>query len=456
MEQVVSVVVEATESSSEHCWDRADTAWVTIASILVMGMMPALAFFEAGMLRSKNTLSILTQVLAGLSVLQIIWHFFGFSWVFDQGKFLGGFRYIAYHKLLTECVPSAPHIPGLTFAIFESMFAAITPLLITGAFAERMKFKPFLAFIIAWEILVYYPLAHWIWGGGWLQQMGVLDFAGGIVIHTSAGTASLVVAYLLGPRLDFEKYEGEFPPHNLPLATVGAGLLWLGWYGFNAGSALTIGPVAANAISTTTVAASSSAAVWMILSYVKHKRPHTVAILNGVLAGLAGITPASGYIPTPYASVVGVILGFVSWYGIVFFKGICHIDDALDVSSVHGLTGLVGSLAIGVFASKDVNGYSGLIDGEGKLLGLQCLGVVVTIAWAGAWTWIIIKTLEQVRRFTGYCAVRVNEADEIEGLDRKEHGHTAYIDLVLDDIAVHGDYHTINDTSPHSHTRHGH
>eukprot|EP01088_Endostelium_zonatum_P006274 TRINITY_DN18387_c0_g1_i1.p1 TRINITY_DN18387_c0_g1~~TRINITY_DN18387_c0_g1_i1.p1 ORF type:complete len:463 (+),score=77.33 TRINITY_DN18387_c0_g1_i1:123-1511(+) len=447
MKQVT--MLDASKSSS-LCYDEADTAWVTISSVLVLGMMPALALFEAGMLRSKNTLSIITQVLSGLSVLQILWHVIGFTLTFDKGNgFIGGFKYFLYFNIQHgECTPNAPHIPGLTFALFQSMFAAITPLLITGAFAERLKFKPFLFFVVAWEVIVYYPLAHWIWGGGWLSDLPVLDFAGGIVIHTSAGISSLIISIMLGRRLQFNRYHGEFPPHNLPLATIGAALLWIGWYGFNAGSALTVGHLSANAISTTTIAAAVSAVIWMILSYAKFKRPHTVAILNGAIAGLAGITPASGYIASYWAILVGAIIGVAAWYGIVLLKEKLRIDDALDVTSVHGITGAVGSIAIGFFASKDINadGENGGFYGNWMQLPIQLAGVGVAMVWAGFWTFVIVWGMMQVKDWTGFCIVRANEIDEEVGLDKKEHGNVAYRQLFTEleeEDAIHEEQHGV-------------
>jgi len=271
------------------------------------------------------------------------------------------------------------------------MFAAITPLLMTGAFAERVKWNAFFMITISWEILVYYPVAHWIWGGGWLGNLGVLDFAGGIVIHTTAGVGAFILAIIIGRRKGFDKYHGEFPPSNLPMAALGAALLWMGWFGFNGGSALTSGSLATSAIASTQIAACSSGCVWLIASWIRDK-PSSVAVINGVIAGLAGITPASGYISSQSSIVIGIILGAASYGSAYFIKHKLRIDDALDVSSVHGLTGIIGSLSIGFVSEKSLNptgGADGLFFGNPKLLGLQFLGVIVAILWAAFWTTII-------------------------------------------------------------------
>eukprot|EP01092_Planopodium_desertum_P005318 TRINITY_DN2236_c0_g1_i3.p1 TRINITY_DN2236_c0_g1~~TRINITY_DN2236_c0_g1_i3.p1 ORF type:complete len:484 (-),score=42.74 TRINITY_DN2236_c0_g1_i3:107-1528(-) len=409
-------------SGDPSCIDTGDSTWVMLSTILVLGMMPGLAFFEAGLLRTKNSLTIITQILPGIALMGVMWHIFGFTLVFgdDVGGFIGNFQYVFWRNLDMTCISHAPKIPGLTYALFQMMFAAITPLLISGAVAERMKYRAFVYFIILYEIFVYYPLAHWIWGGGWADKMGVLDFAGGIVIHASSGVSALVLAKMLGPRKDVElQHEGEFPPHNVPLAAVGTVLLWMGWYGFNAGSALTSGNLAANTMGTTTVATCTSLITWMVISAVRHRRAvDTVAIFNGALAGLAGITPASGYIDCAWASLVGIILAIGSYFSIVLFKGKMKIDDALDVSSVHGTTGVIGSLLIGVFA-RDV----GLIySGSGKQLALQLMGVVVAVAWSAFWTFIFGLILMKLPN----VGLRVKPEVEEMGMDHRDHMRWAY------------------------------
>lgn len=416
------------------CANDGDTSWVLLCFILVLGMMPALAFFEAGLLRSKNTLSLIAQILGGIVILSVLWDIIGFSLVFDDthGGIIGGLRHAFLIDLsYDECLPAAPTIPSVAYAMFQMMFASITPLLLTGAYAERLSFKAFFLFTIIWEVVVYYPLAHWIWNAqGWLAQMGALDFAGGIVIHTSAGAGAIVCAIYLGKRKDFHRFHGEFPPSNIPLASIGAALLWLGWFGFNAGSSFAAGSVAVGAVVTTHLAGSASAVTWLFLGWYQSK-PATVHILNGVIAGFAGITPASGYIHPQTALPLGVVFGLASYYSVHLMKHKFELDDALDVSSVHGLTGILGSLSIGLFASKVVNpqGADGLFfDGGWTLFGVQCLAVGVAAAYGGALTYVILKVLDK-------CGVeiRVDHDDEVKGIDFAEHGEVAYHGLVFDD-----------------------
>jgi len=279
---------------------------------------------------------------------------------------------------------------------------------------------------LLWEVLVYYPIAHWIWGGGWLEQMGAQDFAGGIVIHTTAGVGALILAILLGRRKDFDKYHGEFPPSNVPLAALGAALLWMGWFGFNGGSALTSGSLATSAIASTQIAACSSGCVWLAASWIRDK-PSSIAVINGVIAGLAGITPASGYVSSQSSIVIGIILGVASYGSVYLLKHKLRIDDALDVSSVHGLTGVIGSIAIGFCGEKSLNedGEDGLIFGKGKLLGIQVLAVVVAAAWAAFWTLIIALIVKKT------VGLSITEQEEVEGLDLVEHKEYAYHELWL-------------------------
>jgi len=407
--------------------DPGDTTWVMVSSILVLSMMPALSFFEAGLLRSVNTVSLVTQIVGGVSVLCLMWNIFGYTLVYGRswGGVIGNMDYIVMTDTpYDSCCRHAENIPAALFAFFEMMFAAITPLLMTGAFAERLRFKAFFPFIILWEFFVYYPVAHWIWGDGWLgdKGLGVQDFAGGIVIHATSGAGALVSALVLGHRVGFDKYDGEFPPSNLPLAALGAALLWTSWFGFNAGSALSSDALAVSTIVATQRAAVCSGIVWLTLSWWKHK-PSAVALLNGVVAGLAGITPASGFIDPQYASILGVVLGLVSYFSIYLFKHKLRIDDALDVSSVHGMTGVVGSIAIGFFGTKSFNsgGKDGLFYGNntGSLLGAQLLGVVVAVAWAGFVSFVLLKVLDKTVGLT---------LDDLEraGLDDLEHGEQAY------------------------------
>src|ERR687888_1352829 len=277
--------------------DTGDTTWMLISTGLVMTMTPALGFFEAGLIRVKNSLSVIMQTFSGLAILSTLWFVVGFTLVFapPHGGFIGGFDWLFYNNVpFNESLDYAPTIPGVTFATFQMMFAVITPLLITGAFAERVKWSAFVIFILAWSIFIYYPLAHWVWGRGWLAEMGVFDFAGGIVIHQRAGLSSLAAALVLGRRKNFGP--DIMVPHNIPLAVIGATLLWIGWFGFNAGSALASGGLAANTLLVTHIASATSAMVWIALSWKRSGKPSTTAVINGAVAGLAGVTPAAGFI----------------------------------------------------------------------------------------------------------------------------------------------------------------
>ncbi|EGC31727.1 ammonium transport protein A [Dictyostelium purpureum] len=422
--------------------DPGNTTWVLLSTILVLGMMPALAFFEAGLLRSKNTLSIITQIMSGIVILTVMWQAFGYSLTFgpSQKGIIGNLDHaFLINVSYRNCNQNAPTIPSAAYAFFMMMFANITPLLMTGAYAERVKFKAFIVLTIFWEILVFYPVAHWIWGGGWLSKFPVLDFAGGIVIHTSAGVSALVVALYVGKRKEFEKYGGEFPPSNLPLAVIGAALLWMGWFGFNAGSALAAGDVAASAVASTQIGGSFSAIVWIALSWLKGK-PTTVSAINGIIAGLAGITPASGYINSQYSIGLGVALGLSSYYSVVLLKHKLHIDDALDVSSVHGLTGIVGALAIGFCAELSINakGANGAFNGNPIQIGYQLLGVSVVGAWAALVTYGLLLAIDYT------IGVKIDENEEELGLDLVEHGEFAYHNIALTGNENH--YSSINST----------
>lgn len=404
--------------------DTGDTTWMLISTGLVMMMTPALGFFEAGLIRSKNSLSVIMQTFSGLAILSTLWFVLGFTLVFSpsQGGFIGGFDWLFYNNVpFNESLDYSPTIPGVTFATYQMMFAVITPLLITGAFAERVKWNAFVVFIVAWSIFIYYPLAHWIWGRGWLAELGVFDFAGGIVIHTSAGLASLAAALVLGRRKNFGP--DIMVPHNIPLAVIGATLLWLGWYGFNAGSALASGSLAANTLLVTHIASSTSALVWIALSWRRAGRPSSTADINGAISGLAGVTPAAGLISAQNSFLLGIVLGFASYYAILLLKEHLKIDDALDVSSVHGVTGIVGSLAIGLIASTLINpaGPDGLLYGNPMQLAIQALGIGVAAALGFGGTIIIMKIIDAT------IGLKVREEEEDIGLDITQHAERAYV-----------------------------
>jgi len=389
-----------------------------------MIMTPALGFFEAGLLRSKNSLSVIMQCFSGLAILSILWIVIGFSLSFSVNNgIIGGLDWIFLNNVPLD-IPLfyAPNIPGISYASFQMMFAVITPLLITGAFADRMRFRSYLVFIILWSIFIYYPVAHWVWGkGGWLGSLGVFDFAGGIVVHVNAGMAALAAALIIGKRRNFGPE--ILRPHNIPLAAIGASLLWMGWFGFNAGSALTAGGLAANTLLVTQTASAASSLVWILLSWKRSGKPSAVAAINGAIAGLAGVTPASGYISVQNSLILGIVLGLVSYYAIMLLKERLRIDDALDVSSVHGVTGIVGTLAVGLIASSLINpaGPNGLIYGNPIQLGLQALGVVSTAAFSFGGTIVIIKLLDKT------IGLRVREEQEEVGLDLSEHAEKAYL-----------------------------
>lgn len=405
--------------------DSGDTAWMLIASSLVLLMIPALGMFEAGLLRKKNTVSIFMQIFFGLALLSVMWFIFGFSLTFgpDQAGLAGNLDWIFLRGIpFDEGISYAPTIPGVLFAKFQMMFAVITPLLLTGAIAERMKFSSFIVFIVVWTVLIYYPLVHWIWGGGWLGQLGVVDFAGGIVIHTSAGMGALAVAIVLGKRKNYGP--AIMVPHSIPIAVLGSSLLWLGWFGFNAGSALASGGVAGNTVIVTHMASAVSALIWVGLSWARTKKPSVTSAINGAIAGLAGITPASGYVSVEHSFIIGIAIGLLSYLGVIFFKERLKIDDALDVSSVHGVAGIVGALAIGIFATSMINpaGPDGLLFGNPQQLLIQGIGVGVAALMGFGGTFIIMKVIDF------FMGVRVSREVEEVGLDIGEHAEKAYSD----------------------------
>lgn len=409
------------------CVDTGDTAWVLISAVLVGGMLPGLGFFESGMLPRKNALSVLIQIFMTLSIIEILWLSFTFSLTFgpDHGGVIGDFSYAFFHDLANHCLsPFAPNIPAIAFAMFELMFAAIAPLLITGTVAGRMRLPYWLLFAVWWHLTVYVPVAHSMWGGGFLQQLGAQDFAGGIVLHATAGASSLIMALSLGKRIDWDEHHGEAPPHNLTLASIGAALLFLGWFCFNGGSAFAASTVAATATSSTIVGASVACLVFVLLSIIHAEGKKTIGvavILNGMLAGLAGITPASGFISSSMSLPVAVLIGMGSFYGMHGLKKL-EVDDVLDVSSVHGISGIIGSLAIGVFGEEKINakGQNGLIRGHWSLLGAQFLAVVVSVLWSMLMTGIFAAVVARVvscspRHYRRH--LRVSTEKEKLGLD---------------------------------------
>ncbi|MEW5705760.1 MAG: ammonium transporter [Actinomycetota bacterium] len=400
-----------------------DTAFILIAAALVMFMTPGLALFYGGMVRSKNVLGTIMQSIIILGIINVLWMLFGYSLAFGPDKLglIGDLSWVGLKGVgLAPNAEYAPTIPHEAFMIFQGMFAIITPALITGAFAERMKFSSFLAFTIAWFIIVYLPVAHWVWGaGGWLRNLGVLDFAGGIVVHASSGAAALAAAIFTGKRKGF----GTEPliPHNIPLTIIGMGILWFGWFGFNAGSALAAGGLAANAFVTTQVAATAATASWVITEWIKGGKPTTLGTATGAIAGLATITPAAGFVSPSAALLIGLIAGIVCYYAISLkFK--LGYDDSLDVVGVHGVGGVLGTLSVGIFASTAINSAAkdGLIFGNASLLQIQALGVFTVVIFSFIASMVILKVINAL------IGVRITDEDELTGLDLSQHSEVGY------------------------------
>lgn len=402
--------------------DTGDTAWVLIASALVMLMTPGLAFFYGGLVRKKNMLSILMQCMIALALISVQWVLFGYSLSFHPGDgFWGGFEWFGLKGVGLE--PYGDYsgtIPHQAFMIFQAMFAIITPALIIGAFAERMKFSAYVIFILLWATFVYNPLCHWVWGlGGFLRKMGALDFAGGTVVHINAGIAALVTALVLGKRKGYDK---PTPPHNLPLSVLGAGLLWFGWFGFNAGSSLGANGLAVNAFVVTNTAAAMAALTWAILDWIINKKPTMLGMITGAVAGLVAITPAAGFVDIFGALAIGILVSLVCFFMVAFVKGKLGYDDSLDAFGVHGIGGIVGALATGIFATTAVNsaGVNGLLYGNPKQLLIQLAAVAVTAVYTLAMTFVILKAVDLV------IGLRVKEKEEAIGLDLTQHQESAY------------------------------
>ncbi|MBA4397307.1 MAG: ammonia channel protein [Syntrophus sp. (in: bacteria)] len=402
-----------------------DTAWVLICTALVMLMtIPGLAFFYGGLVRRKNVLSILMQCFIVMCVISLQWVLWGYSLSFgpDTGwGIIGSLEWAGLKGVGGQPNPDyAGTIPHSVFMIFQCMFAVITPALIVGAFAERMKFSAFLLFTLLWATFVYNPLAHWVWGtGGWMKNLGGLDFAGGIVVHTSSGVSALVMCLLLGKRLGYKRT--PFRPHNLPFTVLGAALLWFGWFGFNAGSALAANDLAANAFVATHVATAAAGLTWALIEWRQHKAPTVLGAATGAVAGLVAVTPACGFVNPMNAILIGILAAFICYLAIAVIKSRLGYDDALDAFGVHGVGGIWGTIATGLFAEKAVNaaGADGLFFG-GALLLPQLIMVVVVSVFAAVMTWIIFKLVDAL------VCIRVNEKDETIGLDLTQQSEAAY------------------------------
>ncbi len=401
-----------------------DTAFVLICAALVLLMTPGLAFFYGGMVRKKNVLSMLMQCFILICVIGVQWVLYGYSLAFgpDIGGIIGSLDWIGLKGVGLLPDPAyAGGIPHQAFMIFQAMFAIITPALIIGAFAERIKFSGFLFFMVLWATFVYDPIAHWVWGnGGWLKEMGVLDFAGGSVVHINAGVAALVMVLLMGKRDGYE--EGTFTPHHVPFMVLGTALLWFGWFGFNAGSALAADGIAVNAFVVTNTAAAAAGLTWALLEWKQNGAPTVLGAATGAVAGLAAITPACGFVSPMSAIVIGVMGSVFAFIAVLFFKPKFGYDDSLDVFGVHGIGGIWGTLATGLFASEAINlgGADGLFSGNSEQLLIQALGVAVTIVYSGAMTWVIYKVVDIL------VGMRVTKKEEILGLDISQHKEAAY------------------------------
>jgi ammonium transporter, Amt family len=400
-----------------------DTAFVLLSAGLVMLMTPGLAFFYGGMVRRKNVLGVLMQCFAALCVLTLQWIFIGYSLSFAPGNgFWGGLQWFGLKGVGFEPYAAyAPTIPHQAFMIYQAMFAIITPALIIGAFAERMKFSSFLVFILLWATFVYNPICHWVWGvGGWLKNLGVLDFAGGTVVHINAGIAALVTALIIGKRKSYHHH--SVPPHNIPLVILGTGLLWFGWFGFNAGSALSANNLAVNAFVVTQIAAAAGGLSWGAIEWLMNGKPTIFGTASGAVAGLATITPAAGFVGPMPAVVIGLLASVFCYTAVAFIKPKLGYDDSLDAFGVHCVGGITGSLAIGLFASKAINpaGANGLMFGSSHQLFAQAIGVLVTVAYSFIATFVIYKFVDML------MGVRVSEKEELIGLDLAQHREGAY------------------------------
>ncbi len=407
--------------------DGANTAWILTSSALVLFMtIPGLALFYGGLVRSKNVLSVLMQCFAIAGAVSLLWMIALYSLAFGDGGslngFIGGLSKAFMYGVTPQSVSGT--LPEIVFSGFQMTFAIITPALIIGGFAERMKFSSMLLFSLAWTVLVYIPVCHWVWGGGFLAQKGVLDFAGGIVVHITAGVAALVAAVVLGPRKGFPRV--AMPPHNLTMTVIGAGMLWVGWYGFNGGSALAANGSAGMAIFVTHIAASAGALAWMACEWLKFGKPSVLGVVTGMVAGLGTITPASGFVNPAAALLIGLLAGVVCFFATQFIKRKLEIDDSLDVFPVHGVGGILGSFLVGIFCSPTLGAFAGYGFGAGnstiaEQLAAQGLGIGVTLLYTAVVTWVLLLI---VSRLTG--GLRVSEEQETEGLDIALHEERGY------------------------------
>lgn len=394
----------------------ADTAWMLVSTALVLLMTPALGFFYGGLVRSKNALNTMMMSVAALGISGVVWALLAYSLAFSPGSgFLGGLGYSFLRGVGLEPNGTIPH---LLFFAYQGTFAIITGALVSGALVERLRFGPYLAFLSIWTLLVYAPVAHWVWGGGWLSKLGALDFAGGTVVHVNAGAAALVGALLVRPRKDYARQ--AILPHNVPFTLLGAGLLWFGWFGFNAGSALSANGTAVLAFTNTLLAPCATLLVWTVLDLARTGKATAVGAATGIVVGLVAVTPAAGFVSPIAALAIGAIAAFPSYFAILF-RSRTRLDDSLDVVAAHGLGGLVGALLTGVFAQKSWNGTAdGLLFGNPRQLGVQALAVLATFAYSAVASGAILKAIALLSPLT------VSTRDEGLGLDVSQHGEEAY------------------------------
>ena len=398
-----------------------DTAWLLMSAALVMLMTPALGFFYGGLVRRKNVLATIMHSFFILCLISVQWVLWGYTLAFgpDKGGIIGGLDWLTLKGVGQEPGPYAATVPHQAFMVFQMMFAVITPALITGAFAERKRFKAFVIFTLLWATFVYDPVAHWVWGGGWLGQLGALDFAGGTVVHITSGVSALVAALVLGRRVGYGREALE--PHDATMTVLGASLLWFGWFGFNAGSAITAGGLAANAFVVTNTAAAMAALTWMTVSWLHKGAPSVLGAAAGAVAGLVAITPASGYVDVSASIIIGLGAGIFCYTAIQLTKRL-RVDDALDVFGVHGVGGAWGAIATGIFATVAVNGAAkdGLLAGNPGQLGIQAIAVGAVIVYSTVMTFVILKLIDV------FVGLRVPENEEVLGLDASQHREAAY------------------------------
>ena len=400
----------------------ADTVFILVSAAVVMFMTPGLALFYGGLTRSKNVLGTIMQSFCALGIITLLWFLLGYTLAFgaDMGGIIGGLDYLGLKGVSSAPEPSlVSTIPHSLFMIFQCMFAVLTVALISGAYAERMKFSSFLLFSVFWSILVYSPLCHWVWGGGWMDAIGALDFAGGAVVHMSSGSAALAAALVLGPRSGYG--QRAFIPHNLPMTVTGASILWLGWFGFNAGSALQADGIAVNALVVTHAAASMGLLGWIAIEKLHRQKPTTLGAASGAIAGLVAITPAAGFVGPISSLFIGFLAGVIC-YGGVLLKEKLHFDDSLDVVAIHGLGGIWGALATGIFASTAINsgGANGLLFGNPMQLWIQFVSVLAACVFSFVVSVLILKAVDKL------IGLRVTPEEEEQGLDLSMHSETGY------------------------------